>query len=72
MKKKNDSAALMLLQKQLDTEKYNRGLQNNIDNSGNMWYCENCKHKCNIGCDITHEQRVKDSICAENYIKTYK
>lgn len=54
-------------QDKLDLEKYQRSVLTSCDQSGMMWYCKGCQYcKGEYLCAVTHEQRLKGSLCAKN------
>lgn len=54
-------------QDRLDIEKYQRSVLTSCDQSGMMWYCKDCEYrKGEYTCSISHEKRIKDSLCAKN------
>ena len=64
-------------QERLDKTKWIKSEKSGYDRSGSMPYCEGCPHALDAmslfgSCNVDHDQRVKDSLCAENYRKLKK
>lgn len=53
-------------QQRLDMEKWCRGVATSCDQSGMMWYCQECSHSNGYHCDIAHEERKRNNLCAKN------
>lgn len=54
-------------QARLDLEKWNRSIATSCDQSGGMWYCENCaKRVGNYRCNSTQNEIKNGSLCAKN------
>jgi hypothetical protein len=54
-------------QARLDLEKWNRSIVTSCDQSGGMWYCENCaKRVGNYHCHATQTERENGTLCAKN------
>lgn len=55
-------------QVRLNEIKWNESLQEHMDKSGKMPWCEHCTKKGQDGyCSITHDERDRDSVCATAY-----
>ena len=56
------------LQKELDSEKYCTSEASGFDRSGNMEWCDNClfQNRAYKVCDLTHESRTANMVCARN------
>lgn len=61
-------------QARLDLEKWNRSVATSCDQSGGMWYCENCAKQVGSfgGCSATQDERVFGNLCARNARKEEK
>ena len=54
-------------QARLDREKWCRSVATSCDQSGGMWYCENClKRFGDYHCHATQTERENGSLCAKN------
>lgn len=49
----------------LDAEKWNKSVSASCDQSGAMYYCENCPRRVHdFHCDATQKERVSGSLCS--------
>lgn len=57
------------LQKQLDEKKYLESEIARRDLSGKMSYCEGCSFRHFADCQLTHESRIANNVCARQELK---
>lgn len=57
------------LQKQLDKKKYFESEIAKRDLSGKMFYCEGCNFRYFADCQLTHETRVANCVCAKQELR---